>query len=193
MFWLCCASDSSGWEWLFGAGPVAWTSLSRGITNTDCCPLLHKYRSQSINPTRMFISSTGTTHFSFFISASCAGNKTLKIVLKTRTQPTKRTQGAQPCQAAPGAAEVFTMSGSRVPVRWAGLCWAWLGSAAGMERARSGNGGNDQTRRTGPALLTPGERVYFTLRSRVALQKHLMLDPARGQRRRETRVFERNY
>lgn len=133
MFWLCCASDSSGWEWLFGAGPVAWTSLSRGITNTDCCPLLHKYRSQSINPTRILISSTGTTHFSFFISASCAGNKTLKIVLKTRTQPTKRTQGAQPCQAAPGAAEVFTMSGSRVPVRWAGpgcavLCRAGPGS-----------------------------------------------------------------
>ena len=83
--WKACfgcavPQTTSGREWLVVAGPVAWTSLRRGIVDFDYCPPLLECISQSV-ALDLYVHSQYWHHvFLFSLTASRVGNKITTII-----------------------------------------------------------------------------------------------------------------
>lgn len=191
MFWLCCATDNLGWEWLFGAGPVAWISLRRGIANTDCCPFLHKYISQSVELSP-YVHSQYWHHafLLFFLSFMCR-KQNIENSFKNPNPTHQPTPTGTPVRSSSRDFKgVYHEQlwghralGSARPPRWSrprSRPAASAEMAGNGGRARGTRGGIKRHRRGGTVPADPGVNVFISRCGRGSLYRNISCWTPRG-------------
>lgn len=154
---------------------MAWTSLRRGTTNTDCCPLLHQYISQSVELDLYVHSQHWHNAFLYFLSFMCRKQNIENNFKNLNPNPTHQpkptgTPVRSSCRDFKGVYHE-QLSGHRA-----------LSSArpppqremAGRRRPRAGHRGRiKRERRGGTVPADPGVNVFISRCGRGSLYRNI--------------------
>lgn len=170
---------------------MAWTSLKRGITNTDCCPLLHKYISQSVE-LDPYVHSQYWRHaflLFFFLSFMCRGKKNTENSFKNPTHQPKPT-GTPDRSSSRDFKGVYheQLSGHRALGSARPPRWSRPGSRPAASAEMAGNGGRargtrgaiKRDRRGGTVPADPGVNVFISRCGRGSLYRNISCWTPRG-------------